>query len=282
MSTESLTEKIARQRVPLGVVLGIALIVGLAILTIALQLLKWIDVFTNLTDIWLFFVVLPLLTIAAALIGYGVRASASKIVREETQVPMPAGVKPEKSWDYLKNLEDKLGLSASLHVYSQEQLHELQEFLSSATQEIDFVGVGLEVVASSIDVIMERIDHGVTIRVILPANNKELIDRIEWTYGLSNLKGVIDRTFELLLNKRMELPSVDSGKLDILNNNIVFPVYGMVLLDPNSDDAVIRVEIYLVGVDPGSRPILFIRKKEQPALFEKYFKSYRFILKRCE
>lgn len=179
--------------------------------------------------------------------------------------------------------ESLKNLTTSLQVYGQEQLHELRGFLSKATQEVDFVGVGSEVVANNIDVIMERIEHGATIRVILPAaQDKELMDRIEWTYGLSNLKGVIDRTFQLLLDKRMELPSVDFGKLDVLTNKILFPVYGMILLDPNSDDAIIRVEIYLAGVDPSSRPILFVGKKEQPSLFENYYKSYRYMLKRCE
>lgn len=88
--TEIFYDKITRKRVSLG--LGLVLVIlipaGLIIATIVLQWLGWIDVFTNFTEIWLFFVVLPLLTLVAGLIGHGLKKPASKILLGE-QVAKP-------------------------------------------------------------------------------------------------------------------------------------------------------------------------------------------------
>ena len=172
---------------------------------------------------------------------------------------------------------DKL---AAIRVYKREELSRLGELFQQATQEIDFVGVGLDNVALHMDAIGERLEHGVTIRVIAPdPANEELMKRIEATYSTTNVSGIIRRTIDLLLRKRVDLPSVDSGKLAILTYNTMFPTYGMILLDPNTDNAKIQIEVYLAGINPDSRPVLIVDKKNQSELFETYYKSYRYILK---
>lgn len=64
--TEYLSEKVAHY--PLTTVAFLIVLVA-AILTTLLQVIGRIDVLANLTDIWLFFAVFPLLSFAAALIA---------------------------------------------------------------------------------------------------------------------------------------------------------------------------------------------------------------------
>ncbi len=170
----------------------------------------------------------------------------------------------------------------TLQVYERDQLPRFRDFVSKATRELDFVGVSLETVANNMDVIGERLEHGVKIRAIVPhPENQQLVKQIEATYGSANLAGVIQRTLDLLLRKRMELPTVEMDKLDILTYNAIFPIYGMILLDPNADDGLIEVDVYQSGVGPSTRPLFIIEKRTQPWLFETYYKSYRHILKQA-
>jgi len=74
MTADAFCEKIVQRKLSLGVVLGAALVAIAVVLTLLLQYWEWIDILTNLTELWLFVIALPALSVALTLIVRGLSA----------------------------------------------------------------------------------------------------------------------------------------------------------------------------------------------------------------
>jgi hypothetical protein len=92
MTADALYEKVAQTKVSLGLVLGSVGIVVVALLTALLQYWKIIDIIANLTEIWLFVIALPILTVSLTLIIRGLPASWLLTLRKRSQAESAKGI----------------------------------------------------------------------------------------------------------------------------------------------------------------------------------------------
>jgi hypothetical protein len=86
-------------------VTGALLIALIIAVTIILQLLKWVDVLANMTDLWLFVVALPILSIGFALLTRSPTKSAPTTIPTEPQA-IPKRKELWRSLDEIAILEE--------------------------------------------------------------------------------------------------------------------------------------------------------------------------------
>jgi signal transduction histidine kinase len=72
-------------------VIALLLVIVILALTAVLQLLGWINLVANLTDVWLFFAVFPVLSLVAVLVARGIENTALR-VQEQTINGMSKGM----------------------------------------------------------------------------------------------------------------------------------------------------------------------------------------------
>ena len=107
-----------------NLVIGLLVIAVLGLATGLLQILKVVDILTNLTDIWIFGIVAPAVGIATDLIIRGIRK------------PKPDSLKIVEQVDPLPNIQ-------VFTRQEREKSRPLKEFLSQAHNSIGIIGISL-------------------------------------------------------------------------------------------------------------------------------------------
>jgi hypothetical protein len=168
---------------------------------------------------------------------------------------------------------------------SRGELPPLKTFLLEAKQEIVFVGVTLQTVTGPyLDLTKKLIEKGRTIRFLLLDPKSRFVDDLEGVlYGGRGYKKTIIASLESLCQLKSDLTKVEinQDRLDIRTYDCL-PLYSLVVLDPNTEDAKIRIEPFVYNKDAVARPSFLISKKESEAEFQKYWESYLFLRRRSK
>lgn len=233
---------------------GILLITVVALLSVIFQITHVMDIMANITDIWIW--------IAAALIGVGFNL----ITRKRTQQPKTETTK-------------KISLTKEIPEFysSRKELPTLEDFLGSARDEIDLMGFSLwDIVVQNRATIITLLKQGKHIRFILLNPTSVDVKKFEEAIVDANLKDQIQHSLEQLRALKNGLSDVERGRLDIRTHDLL-PFHTIIAVDAKSDSGVLQVESYVYGTDSRLWSSLRISKKNQPQLFEKYWKSYEYV-----
>lgn len=160
---------------------------------------------------------------------------------------------------------------------SRKELPPPEDFLKSAKDEIDLMGFSLwDIVVQNRGTITDLLKQGKHIRFILLDPNSVDVKRFEDAIVDADIKGQIQKSLEQLHKLKQSLSDTERGRLDVRTHDLL-PFHTIMAIDAKSDSGVLRVEYYVYGTDSRSWISLGISKKNQPQLFEKYWKSYEYV-----
>ncbi len=174
-------------------------------------------------------------------------------------------------------------LSNGIKFYpSRKDLPGLQDDLESAKHRVDLLGWTLEnVTVQNRHTIARLLKNGIHVRFILLSPDSKLIETAERSMTSLTLKKSIERSLEELKELKDSLSNIERGRLDIRTHDLL-PWHTLVLVDAESDNAMVNVEYYVYGTDSSSCPSFRFFKKEQPAWFSKYWESYQYVWERSK
>jgi len=160
---------------------------------------------------------------------------------------------------------------------SRKELPTLEDFLRSTNFEIDLMGFSLwDTTVQNRKTIIDLLKQGKHIRFILLSPTSDLVKRLEDAIVDVNIKNQIQQSLEQLLKLKQSLSDIERGRLDIRTHDLL-PFHTIIAIDAKSDSGLLNVEYYVYGTDSRSWVSLRISKKNQPQLFEKYWKSYEYV-----
>jgi len=120
-------------------------------------------------------------------------------------------------------------------------------------------------------------ERDISFTFLLLDKDSELIEKLDDTLLDPNPKTGIERQLENFIEIWSEIQDKKT-KLELRTYDLP-PVHSMFIIDPRTDHGKMTVEFYEYKSEPDSRVNLIITKKENPKLFEKYYKSYNYVLK---
>jgi hypothetical protein len=91
--------------------------------------------------------------------------------------------------------------------------------------------------------------------------------------AIRDIEDGIGRSLNVLCDIEKELGASKKDRCKIKTYQIQ-PTYSGIVIDPEAPEAVILVELNLYYTDANSRPVIVIRKKENEAFFEKWWRSF--------
>lgn len=122
----------------------------------------------------------------------------------------------------------------------------------------------------------------VTILLLAPAIYKKVGDgminmtvEIERDFQWQNLIADIQHTLTLLCKLRRDLKELRSRL--IIRTYDRTPTLSMIVIDPNTEDAIMQVGTYLSGPDARARFQIILSKKAREKVFKKYWAEYEMI-----
>jgi hypothetical protein len=161
-----------------------------------------------------------------------------------------------------------------------EHAHALEDFLRSAKDEIDLMGFSLwDIVVQNRKTIIDLLKQGKHIRFILLSPTSVDVKRFEDAIVDADIKGQIEKSLEQLRKLKQSLSDLEKGRLDVRTHDLL-PFHTIVAVDAKSDSGLLNVEYYIYGTDSQPWISLRISKKNQPQLFEKYWKSFEYVHER--
>ncbi len=107
---------------------------------------------------------------------------------------------------------------------------------------------------------------------------------IEKDFEREGLIADIQQTLKLLCKLRRDLKDVGENHKDLRSRLIIrtydrTPILSMIVIDPNTEGAIMQVGTYLSGTDPSFRFQILLSKKDEEEVFEKYWAEYKLIEK---
>lgn len=122
----------------------------------------------------------------------------------------------------------------------------------------------------------------VTILLLAPTIEKRVDDgiidlatEIERDFKWQNMIADIQQTLILLCRFRKELKELRNHLIIRTYNRT--PTLSMIVIDPNTDDAIMRVGTYLSGTDSSARFQIILSKRTRRDVFDKYWDEYKLI-----
>ena len=120
-------------------------------------------------------------------------------------------------------------------------------------------------------------ERDISFTFLLLDKDSKLIEKLDDTLLDPNPKTGIERQLENFIEIWSEIQDKKT-KLELRTYDLP-PVHSMFIIDPKTDHGKMTVEFYEYKSEPDSRVNIIITKKENPKLFEKYYKSYNYVLK---
>jgi hypothetical protein len=277
---------------------GILLIVVVGAIATILQLAGVIDVLTNLTDVF-FWIAAAILGIAFGLLtrSFTKRKPSEAHMSPPEEIPHAQPENPihaEAGWTFSAVGRDSKTLSElfpnnlqaktrGLEVYTRgeiEQEYPFDRFVSQVKHggELVIMAGAFAAKRYKTDTIKRLItEKNVTVTILLlapfPEGPKTV--EIESDFNWKNLTVDIETTLTLLCKLRKELKE--------LRNHLIIrtydrtPTLSMIVIDPNTDDAIMQVGTYLSGTDASARFQIILYKRAKKDVFEKYWAEYELI-----
>jgi hypothetical protein len=181
-----------------------------------------------------------------------------------------------------RRIKSALSTRAIRFYASRKDLPELETRLLQAKREIGILGITLEYLSRQYaDIIKQLLCKGVHMKFLTLNPNSELVGRVEKAMATTRVKEAIIASLETLCLIKQELGSIEKSRVEIRTFDLL-PIHSIIVVDPNSDDANILVESYLYNTDPRSRSIIIVSKRDNEAVYMKYWNSYRFVLENSE
>ncbi len=246
----------------LTAILAIALVVAVSVI---LQAFKVIDILANLTDLWIW--------IAAAILGsaFALLTSRFKIADgDKAQEPSAPYPRP-------------LGLE----ILTREQLdraRSFKEYLLSAKSALFLSAInggGFMHQSDTFKELLRRKDFRITILVV--RRDPTMMQLNERTFDSPGVEGVWKgalATFNGIKTDK-ELGEDERNRFLIKTHDLL-PLESMVIIDPESEDGKMQVETYVYGKATPSRPNIALTKRDQRDLFEVYWESYEWALRKSK
>ena len=259
-------------------------------MTVALQALRVVDILASVTEIWIW-VVAVLLGLAANLLSRGITVGTKGQVVETVKPPSEKPLRYVESGTPFvpKNGEPIIltsKLLAGMDIYpSRKELQAqvpIEDIIKSARSSVDLLGFTAESWAVGLkDTIRKSLKDGKHFRfIILSPAFKAMKEADDLNQG-TNLRWRISESLRMLQTIKSELSDVERGRLDIRIHDLL-PIHSIVAIDAESESGVIHVEYYVYGADCRSWVTLSISKKEQGALFDRYWQSYKYVWERSK
>jgi hypothetical protein len=158
----------------------------------------------------------------------------------------------------------------------------LEDLIDSAHSSVDLLGFTLESWSVGVrDTIRKSLKDGKHFRFIILSPAFKAMKEADDLNQRINLQGRISESLRMLQTIKSELPDVEKGRLDIRTHDLL-PIHSIVVIDAESERGVIYVEYYLYGADSRSWVTLSVSKKEQSALFDRYWQSYKYVWDRSK
>lgn len=165
---------------------------------------------------------------------------------------------------------------------SRKELPPIEDFLRTAKSSVDLLGFTLENIAvQNRETLRSLLKEHKHIRFILLNPRSELVGKVEGAVTSLTLGKSIERSLEELQELKDSLSNIDRGYLDIRTHDLL-PMHTIVAIDGESEAGVMNVEYYVYGTDSRAWPSLRISRKLQTELFEKYWKSYKYVWDRSK
>jgi hypothetical protein len=158
----------------------------------------------------------------------------------------------------------------------------IEDVIKGARSSVDLLGFTIESWSVGVrDAIRKSLKDGKHFRFILLSPASKSIKEADDLNQRINLQGRISESLRMLQTIKSELPDVERGRLDIRIHDLL-PIHSIVAIDAESESGVIYVEYYMYGTDSRSWVTLSISKKEQGALFDRYWQSYKYVWERSK
>lgn len=226
------------------------MVVIIILVTLILQLVGWIDIMTNLTDIWIW-VVSIISGVAFGLI-VGSRKQSKNGHQELSKLP--------------------------LRMYTSKELP-LDDFLRKAKLHIYISGFSSETIPRSKPSLIKKLieENNVHVTFLLLNPKSELVKRVEEAFDLTTMESTITSSLIELQRIKKSLSHDKQTKLEIKIYDLL-PFNTMIVIDPDSEKGEMQIGCLLYYTDSMSRPLFTISKAEDKGNFEKYWNSYRHAL----
>jgi len=166
---------------------------------------------------------------------------------------------------------------------SREDLPPLNTLLGSAKHSVDVLALSAEAIIFPYrPILTQLLREGKHLRFILSnPSSDELTSKLSDFASPVTNKKQREVALEALGVMKTQLSGVERGRLDIRTYDLL-PIHNIVIIDSQSENAVLNVEFFVYGDKPRSWLSLRIHKNQQPALFKKYLDSYEFAHERSK
>jgi hypothetical protein len=158
----------------------------------------------------------------------------------------------------------------------------IEDVIKSARSSVDLLGFTIESWSVGVrDTIRKSLKDGKRFRFIILSPAFKSMKEADDLNQRINLQGRISESLRMLQTIKSELSDVERGRLDIRIHDLL-PIHSIVATDAESENGVIYIEYYVYGTDSRSWVTLCISRKEQGALFGKYWQSYKYVWERSK
>jgi hypothetical protein len=115
----------------------------------------------------------------------------------------------------------------------------------------------------------------VTILLLAPFRVGNRTDEIEREFNWQGLTVEIEQTLVVLCKLRKELKELKDRL--IIRTYDRTPILSLIVVDPNTEDAIMQVGSYLSGTDPSARFVTMVSKRTSQDVFKKYWAEYLYM-----
>jgi hypothetical protein len=148
------------------------------------------------------------------------------------------------------------------------------DLLKSAKKSIDVLAISAEsIIITYGDTVRQLIDDGVHVRfIVLNPESPQVEAYAKAVHRGEETKTRIATALSTITKMKDDLTDLNRGYLDIRTHDLV-PLHTVVVID----EAVMNVEFYVYGVSSHSWISVRIYEKQQPELFSRFWKEFRFV-----
>jgi hypothetical protein len=176
------------------------------------------------------------------------------------------------------DLPEELAQENMLQVYTRAEIERkfpFDSFISKVKRggELVIVAGSFEKRRDSAPTIERLIrEQNVTVTISLLAPFGRRTDEIDSDFKWQDVTVEIQQTLKVLCKLRKELKGLKDHLVIRIYDRI--PTLSMIVIDPDTDDAIMQVGSYLSGADTSKRLVTIVPKKARRDVFDKYWAEY--------
>ncbi len=173
-------------------------------------------------------------------------------------------------------MRNRIKKETTVDIVRRRELPQLSVLFKDA-KELHMVGITLQELQQATNTIRDVLSKDGKVRVLLcdPAPTNMLVPEIDKVVKSQETAKKITSTLVTLQTIRNDSSLSEKQRMElVVRTHKLIPTHTLLIMNPDSDSAVMQVEPYPYGIEAENRRVFPVFKKKHKEVFEMYWRSY--------